>query len=136
MGMAKVTPVCPCCYLDLHGDEETPWRRGHEPEWLRRLIDARDDISRQSEHRQKDLDAIVRKHADLTRQLTEARAELSEREAMLDAIQAALAHAGEDVGERLAALEAEVTRYQDELSEALRERDEARALLAETGHPQ
>ena len=72
--------------------------------------------------------------ADLTRQLAEG-------EAMLTDIEAALGHAGENVGERLVSLEAEVSRYQGELLEALKERDDARALLAErkwnpTEHPQ
>lgn len=88
-----------------------------------------------------DNEAMLERARDLTRQLAEARETLAEREAMLDAIETALGHAGENVGERLVALEAEVRRYQDELSEALRERDEARALLAErewnpTEHPQ
>lgn len=75
--------------------------------------------------------------ADLINEMAGSIADLSlqiaEREAMLDAIEAALGHAGENVGERLVALETEVSRYQGELLEALRERDEARAKLAEAG---
>lgn len=80
---------------------------------------------------------------DLTRQLAEERALVEIRDSLLDGIDAHIA-GGEDtvkLVDKIAAMEREADEYKASLLRALRERDEARAMLAErkwnpTEHPQ